>query len=261
MKTQISLIKLLVIPILVWPFTVQGVQEYGTYQDAKIQKFIAQASDSPRNPTEISHSKPLIEYIPPPSDKPEPVSRVVAGGTREAKINQSVRLTLIAPMHIAQTIQSQPTLYWYLSKDIDLPAVFTLTEYDGIMPLIEKKLPTPLRSGFHPIAIADYGVELEIGKAYEWSISLLKDTEQQRPSSRDIIEKAFIKRVQNRIEGTDDMARLGSIARASAYAEQSLWYDSFESLMEIASTGAGANNQAALNARSNLLAQVGLSNF
>lgn len=258
MNTQIRLIKLLVIPLSIWPFIGHGVQEYGTDQQEDRPKTIDQLDESSGITAQNLNSKPLIQYIPPPSDRPEPLSRIVAGGTREAKLDPSVQLTLIAPMHIAQTVQSQPTLYWYLSKAVDLPAVFTLTEYDGVMPLIEKELSTPLGSGFHSIDIADYSVELEVGKAYEWSITLLRDTEQHRPSSRDIIAKAFIKRVQNRI-GIENLAQLDSIARASAYAKQSLWYDSFESLMEKTSTG--SNNQAALNARSNLLAQVGLTKF
>lgn len=259
MKKLINCINLLIISILAWPLASQEIQELYGNQLIKPQAPINKSDENQQNPQGKPNRKPLIEYIPPPLDKPQPIARVVPGGTRSAKLLQPVHLTLITPNHRAHTQMPQPTLYWYLSKSTDLPVVFTLIEINAIKPLLEKKLPSPLTSGFHSVSIAHYGVQLAPEKTYEWSISILQDTVQERPSSGDIIAKAFIMRIKKNPDGPNDNLQLDSISRAKSYAEQGFWYDSLESLMETDSTG--TNQQAALNTRSNLLEQVGLTNF
>ncbi len=259
MNNRTSFNYLLVISILTWPFALQGDQEFERNPPLNPKPSVDNNAGSQQKPKGKPVGQPLIQYIPPPLDKPEPTTRVVPGGTRSAKLFQPIHLTLLTPYHTGHTIKPQPMLYWYLSKGTDLPVVFTLTEIDGIKPLIEKKLSAPLASGFHSISIAHYGVELASETTYEWSISILQDKVHELPSAKDIIAKAFVKRIPEKTDRTHNIAQSDSITRAKAYAKHGLWYDAFESLMETPSTS--ADHQAALNARSNLLEQVGLTNF
>lgn len=199
-----------------------------------------------------------ILYIPPSLGKkaPNPIgSRNGSGATRGEAA--SIQLSLLSPDHVAQTFRSQPTFYWHLSRNTQLPVIFTLLEFDADRPLIEVKIKDPAVMGFHSIQLKNYEIELEIDKTYEWSISLINDRKTLINSSADILAKAFVKRIAEPSMVINEQVQQNSLQRAEVYAKKGLWYESLEIVMGKDSNN--INKQDLLQSRSELLAQVGIT--
>jgi len=49
-------------------------------------------------------------------------------------------LSVLVPDHVGLTLQSQPPLYWFISRKPTQPIEFTLTEKDAVKPLLEARL-------------------------------------------------------------------------------------------------------------------------
>ena len=200
-----------------------------------------------------------ITYIPPSLDRKTPKWQFGSGGTRNATLSAPLQVTLLSPNHVAQTIRAQPTLYWHLSRETQLPAIFTIIEVDAVQPLIEAKIQDPAAMGFHAIQLSNYGIELQINKTYEWSISLIKDGQNLYPSSGDIVEKAFLERISDNPLVPKNLEQKNTLERARIYAENGIWYESLEIVM-----GKDPNamkNQEILESRTVLLEQVGLTDL
>lgn len=231
----------------------------------------AQTKDA-KKPLQLAIQEPSVEqrlkpvsqrvvYIPPAPKKRAPSRRHPPGGTRTVDTflsKQSIQLYVLSPVHIAHTVKAQPTLYWHISHGTDLEAVFTLTETgkDAVEPLIEKTLPMPVTAGFHTVRLADFGKDLEFGSIYEWSISLVKDSQF---SAGDIVEKGWIKRVPGNTLSENNRSPDDCVVRAKTYAERGIWYESLESIME-AKAGSVCRNLSA-KTRSDLLEQAGLTSL
>jgi hypothetical protein len=142
------------------------------------------APTSPNPAPTIEQSKNPVTPISVPIYKPPvrgaPGGRV-GGGTRGG--DQTFTLSVLAPNHTALTGKEQPNLYWYVSKSISTPIVFTLSD-DGANPVVEQTLATPFDMGIHRVRLADFGVRLAPGKQYRWFVSLVSDPKRR---SRDIL--------------------------------------------------------------------------
>jgi Domain of Unknown Function (DUF928) len=200
-----------------------------------------------------------IQYIPPALDRRSPKWRVSSGGTRNATLSAPLQVTLLSPSHVARTISAQPTLYWYLSHDTQLPAIFTIIEVDAVKPLVETKIADPATKGFHAIQLNEFGIELQHEKTYEWSISLIKNRQNLYPSSDDIVEKAFLVRISEDALAINKLSKNNTVERARLYAENGIWYESLEMVM--GKDPNAIHNREILETRSELLNQVGLVNL
>jgi hypothetical protein len=180
-----------------------------------------------------SLKEPII-YKPPRRGSPR---NKMAGATRSATaLPQPLAL---APSHVAHTLQESPVLYWYIDGVPPETArvTFTLTRDDAIDPVREIELPHPEQSGIQRVRLADYGVVLERGVEYGWSISLIPDAHQH---DDDVVSTAYVLRV-----GPGALA--GRAPSANAYAQAGLWYDALASLSDAIDAGGDPELRAARN--------------
>lgn len=159
----------------------------------------------------------LLTYIPPITGAP---ATRIGAGTRGLSL-ENQHLEVLAPSQTALTSRSEPILYWYISQ-IKQPAQvveFTVTKETIEEPLLEKQLPTISKPGLQSIRLEDYGISLQAGVEYRWSIAIINDTEQR---SADIIASATIRYqpLQMPISDVDQLAKTG------------YWYDALQSLIE-----------------------------
>ena len=167
------------------------------------------------------------------------------GGTRGGKDFPVIQV--LAPNHVGWTRQSQPVLYWYISKVTQYPVEFTLVDSRAMEPVIEIRLHQPTAPGIQAIRLKDYDVSLEAGVPYRWFITLVIDS---LNPSRDLTAGAVIERfnyVESLLIFEEDPARLASAG---------LWYDAIRKLSELIE--ANPNDPYLGMQRAALLSQVGL---
>ncbi len=194
----------------------------------------------------------LPVYQPPRVGKP---ARTIGGGSRGPGDGYP-ELYVLVPAHVAQTALEQPSLFWYVDEVPKLPmrVDFTLLDEDGVDPLVQVSLAAIERAGIHRIRLSDYGVKLQPGIEYEWSVSLVPD---EKARSKDIVATGWIDRVEAS-SGTDakSMNEENKDGAVHAFASKGLWYDA---LAEIDDQIRAQPNDKELSAmRAALLRQVGL---
>ncbi len=168
----------------------------------------------------------------------------------------------LAPEHVGQTASQAPSLYWYLSEipeaggfefwigsvDADSvpgqPSGASAGEVSSTW--IRKDLPSPARPGLQRILLSDYGVELEAGVEYSWTV----------PSGLDAFASVWIKRVELPASAAKRLTEASLGEAPAIYAEAGLWYDALSSLLELVPDH--PNNESLRTARLKLLRQGGL---
>jgi len=193
-----------------------------------------------------------VLYKPPEIGRPE---RTVGGGTRGTSDRIPV-VFAIAPDHSGRTTSTHPSLFWYIDRatDASVRIEFTLVDPAAAEPLVEEPLAPPTSAGLQRIRTGDYGVQLEPGKEYEWSVALIVDPTNR---SRDVVARGWI----GRIDDAGAAARLhdqpeDAVRLAAAYAEEGIFYDAFVALSD--QIDREPTNVRLRNHRADLLRQVGL---
>jgi hypothetical protein len=160
-------------------------------------------------------SEGLLRYNPPSTGAP---TTLTGGGTRGFGAKP---LQVLAPRHVALTSQAQPVLYWYYSLSKQQKVQITITKEGSKQPLLQKQLDEQASAGLQSINLEAYGVTLEPGVQYRWSVAL-NDAEQH---SGDAIpnETAATLRYQmpdSPLAGVEQQAAAG------------YWYDALRQLIE-----------------------------
>ena len=168
-------------------------------------------------------------YQPPRGLGAPSAGRRVGGGTRGT--NKSVPiLSVLAPDHTGLTVREQPDLYWFASDVVTNPVELTLTLEKGDTPLLEKRLPVPLKAGIQRVRLSDYGVKLIPGERYNWSISLVLDPKRR---SKDVIAVGAIERVQRADMNPAFLAAAPTTDAFYRFAADGLWYDAVMVISEM----------------------------
>jgi hypothetical protein len=194
-------------------------------------------------------------YQPPKVGKP---ARTVGGGSRGPG-DGIPELYVLVPDHVGQTASEQPSLFWYVDEVPKSPTRidFTLLDEDGIDPLVQVSLGPINRAGIQRIQLSDYGVKLEKGIEYEWSVSLVPDAKER---AKDIVSTGWIDRVAAPSDLDSELAASASASdKAGAvyvFASKGLWYDALAALDEQIQAQPGDKELSAIRAA--LLQQVGL---
>ncbi len=146
------------------------------------------------------------------------------GGGRRGIAQELPEIQALVPDHVGLTVNPQPTLYWYLSGSARGSARFELTliDEDSIDPLIDVSLSGPVEPGLQRIDLARYGIELALGREYQWFVSLSPDLEQR---SKDLVSSGWIQRVAKPADLAARLAGAGPVAARAAYGDAGLWYD------------------------------------
>jgi Domain of Unknown Function (DUF928) len=175
----------------------------------------------------------------------------VGGGTRGDK--NAFVLSVLAPDHSGFTTNEQPSLYWYISNSTSLPIELTLMDPQGIQPILETRLPPPIKAGIQRVRLADYNIHLAPGAAYRWFVTVVPDADRR---SKDILAGGAIERVDVQEELKAKLAKAKSNETPFVYAEAGLWYDALKAISDL--IDAAPQNQELRNQRTALLKQVGL---
>ncbi|NOS82353.1 MAG: DUF928 domain-containing protein [Nitrospira sp.] len=168
-------------------------------------------------------------YQPPRGLGAPSAGRRVGGGTRGT--NKSVPiLSVLAPGHTGLTVREQPDLYWFASDVVTNPVELTLTLEKGDTPLLEKRLPVPMKAGIQKVSLSDYGVKLVPGERYNWSIALVLDPKRR---SKDIIAVGSIERVERAGMNPTTLAAAPTSDSFYQFASDGLWYDAMMAISEM----------------------------
>ena len=190
----------------------------------------------------------MIIYKPPLRGMPG--TRVGAGtrGSGDAAV-----LQVLAPDHTGLTTVAQPTLYWYANAPGKARFEVALIDEQGVDPLLEVDAGDGRVTGIRHINLGDYGVSLQPGVPYQWSVMLVADADNR---SSDLVASAVIKRIKPEAGLANRIRNSSGMALVNVYASEGIWYDA---LNGISSQIAASPDDASLVAiRNNLLEQVGL---
>ena len=190
------------------------------------------------------------------------VARRIEAGTRGTEDTMPSLFVLAPDGHVGLTLQEQPSLFWYLSKDSKYPVEVTLIDSQGINPLIETELSPPLQAGVQRIRLMDYEVRLAPKERYQWSVALIPDAGSR---SQDVLSSGFIARIERNELPAVNQKQLKRIEKADPvdkpfiYAEIGLWYDAMSALSDLVDTPPkGITQQELRQQRAALLDQVNL---
>ena len=79
-------------------------------------------------------------FVPPQRGAPE---MIVGGGTRGSGMGELPGITAIVPGQVGFTLESRPTLYWFLSEAVDRQAEIIVVLAESEEPLLETVIPGP----------------------------------------------------------------------------------------------------------------------
>jgi hypothetical protein len=169
-------------------------------------------------------------------------------------LETAVSLSVLVPDHVGVTLQSQPNLYWFVSKKTSQPIEFTITEKDAVKPLVEVRLKPLERAGIQCIRLAEHGVQLRPNIAYKWFVAVVTDPARR---ARDILSGGMIELLPAPADLSEKLSRTPKDKQPFVLAEEGVWYDALAGLSDRID---GAPKELALRKqRAALLQQVGLN--
>jgi hypothetical protein len=177
----------------------------------------------------------------------------VGGGTRGMG-EELITLLVLAPNHVARTIQEQPVLYWYLSKPAPYPIELTIILEKETLPLLEKRIPLPSQTGIYPLRLSDFDIRLSTGTQYRWFLALVPDPNRR---TRDIVAGAIIERVETPEPLRPRLLEASIEEIPQLYAGAGIWYDALMAVSNLIDDT--PNNPVFHKQRAALIEQVGLS--
>src|SRR5437870_4410210 len=176
----------------------------------------------------------------------------IGGGTRGGGQNVFV-LSVLAPDHSGFTTSEQPSLYWFISKPTSLPVELTVMDPQGVQPILETRVPAPVKAGIQRVRLADYNVHLAPGAAYRWFVAMIPDADRR---SKDILAGGAIERVDLHQDVKAKLAEASEKEIPFIYAQAGLWYDALKRIAEL--IDAKLQDLEPHNERTALLTQAGL---
>ena len=188
-------------------------------------------------------------YTPP--KRGAPLARV-GGGSRGVDDGLPY-ISVITPDHVGYTSMSAPVLYWYISEDMKTRFEFALINDDDIEPMVEVTSEQMMTAGLNSMNLADHGVTLQPGVAYQWSVALVSD---ENKRSSDIVSSGQIELLEMTEEQKALLEDVGGEERVAILAREGYWYDTFDSMSRLIADD--PDNTTLRTQRAMLLEQIGL---
>lgn len=165
-------------------------------------------------------------YVPPSRGSPQ--GNRVGAATRGLEGN-GAQLEALAPDHVAFTTREQPVLWWYVPVATRARVDFMLLEPSRPDPLFDLTLSEGAEAGLHALSLAEHGVRLRKGLAYQWMVALVP-----RPSSAaaDLIAGGVVQRVDAGPELRGALAASPADEHWRVYARYGVWYDALNGISE-----------------------------
>jgi hypothetical protein len=215
----------------------------------------AVANQSSASQNDVKAKVALVPVYKPPL-RGAPGGRVGGGtrGPRGTPARDIFVLAVLAPDHTGLTVTEQPSLFWFISAPTSLPVELTISDPRSTEPLLETRLPAAVEPGVHRARLADFGVRLEPGVPYQWSVTVVPDPARR---SRDILASGTIERIEPSHDLQSVRATAPNLDLVRIYAENGIWYDAIETVSELVESNPA--DQTARSYRAALLQQAGLS--
>jgi Domain of Unknown Function (DUF928) len=197
-----------------------------------------------------THAADAPVYKPPTRGAP---GGRVGGGTRGNQSNVFI-LSVLAPDQGGFTTSEQPCLYWYISSATTLPVEVTVMDAQGVQPLLETRLTSPVKAGVQRVSLTDYNVRLAPGTAYRWFVAVVPDNDRR---SKDILAGGAVEQIEPTEDLKAKLAQASKQEKAFIYADAGIWYDALREISDMIE--AAPHDQKLIKERAELLRQVGLS--
>ncbi|MGK7946370.1 MAG: DUF928 domain-containing protein [Microcystaceae cyanobacterium] len=185
------------------------------------------AENQPNNQEQTSSSSVIFK----PKGEPR---RTTGGATRNERLcpqdkdrnnRENANLSLIAlvpSQQIELTVTSHPTVWIQLSPTSAKRLIFNVQEQDNNQTVFQSIIPINNQLILIPLSIPSDSPELEVGKVYEWSVTLICG---DIPHPNDPTISATIERIS-----LPSIPALSDLEIAAWYAEQGIWYDALNNL-------------------------------
>jgi Domain of Unknown Function (DUF928) len=137
----------------------------------------------------------------------------------------NVSLNLAAPIttDIGKTVSENPTFFWTIDSDLNVPVEFTLVASGKAEPIFVKTFSADeVKNGMMSVQLPS-GHELESNTVYRWTVSAICNASRR---SNDVYAQSWIERV----EASNLSAGASGVAAAQSYADANLWYDAISAL-------------------------------
>jgi hypothetical protein len=185
----------------------------------------------------IAHNHSVILFQPPPeNEQPEETegaaSRQLGECTANSSPTQSAsdmgpNLTAIVPQsNYGLTTVKRPNFWVYLPQTSAKKAILSIKE-KGKTPHWQQSIDLTKKAGITGIKLSENAPALEIGKNYQWAVILVCG---DRPSPNDPVVAAWVKPIEQSKTADANLTGLG-LEKASAYAQQGIWYDALNILI------------------------------
>ena len=191
----------------------------------------------------------LPTYVPPRRGSP---NARVSGASRGAPLVGLPRLDVLAPDHVGETLQEQPTFFWSTSRPIDGKVELAIGAVATGNVLYKTTIQGPKAAGIYAFSLTGTNARLELNSEYRWSVTTIVEGTDE---SHTIAVSGLVKRVPR------SEVKLTSLppdpnSAAIAYARAGQWYDAVEALsLGLQQTPSDARLH---RSRAALLRQVGL---
>lgn len=186
-------------------------------------------------------TRPSSRWVPPVTDAP---ARRVGGAARGCPEDPALLVSLLAPAaSVGQTLQSQPILYWFISKPTDRPVEITITPCGkggkdvGAAPILDAIIPSTTTGGIQVLSLArppanQKPVNLEVGVQYTWVVQAVVH-------DRDGADNPNATTRLERVTAPESIAALQSATledRYEAYRRLGIWYDMLQTVNQLIDT-------------------------
>lgn len=191
-----------------------------------------------------------LEYVP-PTGRTQRIRSNQSTPNRCAR-NEEGSITLLVPQaHIPTTISGRPTFFWYaVTKKTDL-VKFTLVDQNQEKPIVETQMRAE-HSGLFQFTLEKNTPELEIGKQYRWTVTLVRNL---KHPSQNLYAFTLIKRVPFPPQLKQKLAAVtGKFDRSTIYANSGIWYDTLSTVYR-------ASNRRTSSQPQQLLEQINSGKF
>lgn len=139
----------------------------------------------------------------------------------------NVQLIVLAPNRKGASAKPSPRLAWFLSAASTNPLEIVVQERGADVPLLERRYASAGAAGLNSLDLGEFGIRLEEGKEYEWSVALIND-----PARR--ASDQFSKGVVQFVPSSEPAPAGAPEAIVSAYLSRGYWYDAIAALEQAA---------------------------
>ena len=212
-----------------------------------------QPASSDRSMPLHDQTRPRLTFVPRTFDGiPTQDTRMVTAArapVRGADLNPD--LFVLLPSHVAVTTQSQPSLFYYLSKPTDRDVKITLNAPGSVVPVLSLTLNGSDMKGIQRLDLSRLSIELSPQTRYEWVVTVVLNPDSP---AENIYAKSVLWRVpmpeslRERFMGQD------RFQRAVIAADEGMWIDALANLCDLVDQH--PNDLALRQDRADLLRQV-----